>query len=41
MIAKVPRSRRWIVTEKGWSVMGSAINIYDVGWQKVLYNKTA
>ncbi len=41
MIAKVPRSRRWIITEKGWSVMGSAINIYDVGWQKVLYNKTA
>ena len=37
LIAKIPRSRRWRVTDEGWSVMGSAVDIYDIGWQNVLY----
>lgn len=41
MIAKIPHSRRWKVTEKGWSVLGSAVCIYDIGWQHVMHNKTA
>lgn len=41
LIKKVPRSRRWKVTEEGWSIMSSAIEIYDIGWHQVIERKIA
>ena len=41
LIAKIPRSRRWRVTDEGWNIMGSAVDIYHIGWQNVIYEKSA
>jgi hypothetical protein len=41
LIAKVPRSRRWRVTEKGWATMSAAVEIYEVGWMKMTEKKAA
>lgn len=41
LIAKVPRSRRWKVTPDGRRIMQSAIEIYTVGWRKIIDNKAA
>ncbi len=41
LIAKVPRSRRWRVTEKGWATMSASVEIYEVGWMKMTEKKAA
>lgn len=41
LIAKVPRSRRWRVTANGWTIMSTAIEIYDVGWSQMLDKQAA
>jgi hypothetical protein len=41
LIAKIPRSRRWRVTEEGWKTMSTAVEIFERGWQQVLENKAA
>ena len=41
LIAKIPRSRRWRVTEKGWTIMSASLEIYEDGWQQVLDRKAA
>ena len=41
LIAKIQRSRRWRVTEKGWTTMSSAVEIYEKGWAQVLDKKAA
>jgi hypothetical protein len=41
LVAKIQRSRRWRVTEKGWSIMSASIVIYEEGWQQILYDIAA
>jgi len=41
LIAKIPRSRRWRVTDKGWETMATTIEIYEQGWQQVFEKQAA
>jgi len=40
LIAKIARSRRWRVTDKGWAIMAATVEIFEHGWQAV-YEKNA
>ncbi len=40
-IAKIQRSRRWRVTEKGWATMSASVEIYEEGWLQVLEKQAA
>ena len=40
-VAKIQRSRRWRVTEKGWATMSASVEIYEEGWMQVLEKQAA
>ena len=41
LIAKIPRSRRWRATQKGWQTMGAAVEIFEQRWHHFFEKQAA